>query len=364
MYYDKDEIKNKLTTEQVFELVQDFGGEPQMTNQGFVAATICHNHPGEGSHKLYYYNNSKLFRCYTGCDATFDIFELVSKVRALKAEPNISLYSSVKYVAQRFGFASLDDSNDFFQPLDDWKTIEKYDKIKKVNTLPQGQLQEYNDTILQHLPHPLIRDWMNEGISLNILQYNQIGYYPSGEQITIPHFDINGRFIGLRGRFLGQAQAEYFGKYRPVCINGVLYNHPLGYNLYNLNNSKKNIQKFKKAIIFEGEKSVLLYQSYFGLENDISVACCGSSISLYQIKLLLELCPNEIIVAFDRQFQTIGDEEYKQWVRHLKNIYTAYHKFVDISFIFDKWNLLGYKDAPVDKGKDVFLKLYKQRIRL
>ncbi|MGN1342929.1 MAG: hypothetical protein ACI4VL_07065 [Bacilli bacterium] len=39
----------------------------------------------------------------------------------------------------------------------------------------------------------------------------------------------------------------------------------------------------KKAIVFEGEKSTLLYRSYFGIENDITVACCGSSLSSYQM---------------------------------------------------------------------------------
>jgi len=364
MLYDKDEIKNKLTTEQVFELVQDFGGEPQLTPQGFVAATICHNHPGEGSHKLYYYENTRLFRCYTECDASFDIFELISKIQTLKSAPNTSLYGSVKYVAQRFGFAAITDDDNFFQPLDDWKVIDKYNKLKNVNNLQQNELKAYDTKILQHLPHPIIRDWVNEGISIDVLKYNNIGYYPSSEQITIPHYDINGKFIGLRGRFLGKEQAEFFGKYRPVFIDNILYNHPLGYNLYNLNNSKINISKFKKAIIFEGEKSCLLYQSYFGINNDISVACCGSTVSLFQIQLLLNLHPNEIIIAFDRQFQTIGDSEYKQWVRHLKNIYAAYNKFVTISFIFDKENRLDYKDSPIDKGKDIFLTLYKERVRL
>jgi len=54
-------------------------------------------------------------------------------------------------------------------------------------------------------------------------------------------------------------------------------------NLYNLNNCKDNIRKIKKAIIFEGEKSALKYISYFGEENDIAVACCGSNISAYQM---------------------------------------------------------------------------------
>ena len=58
-----------------------------------------------------------------------------------------------------------------------------------------------------------------------------------------------------------------------------MYNHPLGFSLYNLNNSKNNIKKIQKAIIWESEKSSLLYESYFGIENDITCACCGSSIA-------------------------------------------------------------------------------------
>ena len=54
-------------------------------------------------------------------------------------------------------------------------------------------------------------------------------------------------------------------------------------NLYNLNYSKNQIKNIKKAIVFESEKSCLLYKSYFGIENDISVACCGSSLSAYQV---------------------------------------------------------------------------------
>lgn len=71
-------------------------------------------------------------------------------------------------------------------------------------------------------------------------------------------------------------------------------------SLYNLNNSKNNISIIKKAIVFEGEKSCLLYQSYFGLDNDISVACCGSSLSTYQVQELINLGAEEIIIAFDR----------------------------------------------------------------
>ena len=73
--YNKDTLKENLTIEEVFDLVSELGGEPIMGNGIFTARTICH---GGDSHKLYYYPNTHLFHCYTGCgDASFDIYDLV-----------------------------------------------------------------------------------------------------------------------------------------------------------------------------------------------------------------------------------------------------------------------------------------------
>ena len=135
-------------------------------------------------------------------------------------------------------------------------------------------------------------------------------------------------------------------------------------NLYNLNNSRKNISLIKKAIIYEGEKSVLLHQTYFGLDNDISVACCGSSVSTYQIQLLLESGAEEIIIAFDRQFQKIGDNEFQHLKNNLLKIRQKYNNFALISFIFDSKMLTNYKSSPIDEGKEKFVKLFKERIVL
>lgn len=113
------------------------------------------------------------------------------------------------------------------------------------------------------------------------------------------------------------------------------------------------------------EKSPLLFASYFGADNDISVACCGSSLIAYQVKLLLSLGVKEIIVAFDKQFKTIGDLEFKKWTKKLYNIHYKYSPYCQISFLFDKNdNLLNYKDSPIDQGKEVFLQLFNNRIFL
>ena len=367
MKFDKDEIKEQLTTAMVEDLVRDFGGDPQETPFGFIAGTICHNHPGEGSHKLYYYENTRLFRCYTGCDATFDIFELVCKVHNL-ANPGSewSLYNGVRYVANKFGISGeYIDTEDDFGGLPDMGVFDKYARLKLTqDDQKRIQLKEYDESILNKLCYPRIGDWIDEGMDPNILRMMWIGFCPSTDQITIPHYDDENRFIGLRGRTLGKEEAELYGKYRPMILNGQMYNHPLGLNLYNLTFSKENIKKFQKAIIFEGEKSCLLYKSYFGWDQDISVACCGSSVTSWQINKLIECGAKEIIIAFDRQYQKLGDAEYEHWIRNLHTINLKYSGFVNISFILDTKNKLGYKDSPIDKGPDVFKELYKNRVNV
>ena len=364
--FDKVEIKDSLSSENIFELLVDFGGDPEYSNFGILCSTICHNPPGEGSRKLYFYDNSHLFRCYTGCDSYFDIFELVIKVAKIQWDKDYDLNDAVRWVAQRFGISGENVEEDECKQLEDWKILAAYDKIQELEVKDKKVvLKAYNEDILSRFNYNVkIGPWLNEGISQEALDQAMIGFYPGGDQITIPHFDINGRFIGLRGRTLCKEEGERYGKYRPLKVGKDLYNHPLGMSLYNLNNSKDNIKLIKKAIVFEGEKSTLLYQSYFGLENDISVACCGSSLSTYQVQELIDVGAEEIIIAFDRQFKEIGDEEFQHLKKNLLKLRAKYKNYVNISFIFDKKMITGYKDSPIDCGKDIFLQLFKERIIL
>lgn len=379
--YDKDNIKNQLQIDDVLRLVAELGGEPMMGNSGtfFTSRTICHNVLGEGSRKLYYYDNTKLFQCFTDCGASFDIYELVQKVKNVNGEYKIyynkegnpvtrewQLFDAVDFVAVYFGFsAETSEFEDIQFKLKDWELFDKYDKINQIKEAPKQivELKLYDDTILQHLPRPIIKSWESEGISREVMLKRGIAYDPRTQSIVIPHYNINGQLVGIRERTLIK-EDEIYGKYRPAILNGLMYNHPLGFNLYNLNNSKDAIKIIKKAIVFEGEKSPLLYASYFGIENDITVACCGSNFLNNQMQLLLSLGVEEVIIAFDKQFQEIGDKEWERLVKNYKTLYAKYGAYVQISFMFDKGNLLGYKDSPIDRGKDIFLKLFEERVTL
>lgn len=364
--YDKKAIREELSIDDYFQLVTEWGGNPEFTPFGFISDTICHNPPGEGSRKLYFYENSDLFKCYTDCDCAFDIFELTIKVAQIQSNRKMDLNDAVRYLAAKFNIViDLNDTEDL--GLTDWQYLIAYDKINDIPTVNQvPQLKEYDKRILGPLAiNPnYLTPWINDHIKPQILAHAQIGYNFSTDQISIPHFDKDGRFIGLRGRTMVKEDAERFGKYRPMIINKQQYNHSLGLNLYNLNNSKDNIKRMGKAIVFESEKSTLQFQSYFGLENDISVACCGSSVSSYQIQLLIEDRVQEIIIAFDRQFQALGDNEFKRLKAKLLGLHKKYKNEVLISFIFDKHLITSYKASPTDEGPEKFMQLFKERIIL
>lgn len=357
--YNKDKIKDEIDIQDIFDLLIEFKADPEwLGNEIIICNTICHHHPNDDmSRKLYYYNNSKLFQCWTNCGG-FDIFELVRKVMSIQYHQDYDLNMAVRWIANRFGISG---ENVKENELEDWEVIERYSidcqQVEKV------VLKEYDSTILDRFNYKVrLTPWLKEGISQESLDRAKIGFYAGGDQITIPHYDSNNRLIGIRGRTLCKEEAERFGKYRPLKIRDILYSHPLGVNLYNLNNSKDNIRLFGKAIIFEGEKSCLQYATMFGNDNDISVATCGSNLSAQQVNLLKEAGAKEIIIAFDRQFKDHNSEEFNLWVKKLKKINEKFKNDILVSFIFDKNDLLAYKSSPTDEGKEKFLKLYKNKI--
>ena len=358
-----EEIKNNLTINQIYDILFSLGGNPIIKEEIIISQTICH---GGNSHKLYYYNNTKLFKCYTDCpEESFDIFQLIIKNKKLEGI-DFTLFQAIQFVITFFNLAISNEnfvySNE--EEVGDWQILNKYEQNSSQEKQEKIiEFKFYDDKILKYLPRPKIPMWLKEGISQEAMDNCGIAFDPVSWGIVIPHYNIDGKLIGIRERTLIKEEEEN-GKYKPAILNYQMYNHPLGFNLYNLNNSKDNIRKIKKAIIFEGEKSCLLYQSYFGIDNDISVAVCGSNLTNYQVQLLKSLDVEEIVIAFDKQFKEIGDKEWKGWTKKLTEINKKYSSIVQISFMFDKEDLLGYKDAPIDRGPEIFTQLFERRVML
>ena len=177
------------------------------------------------------YKDTYTFHCYTECGESFDIFELIKRIKSLNklGDCGEDFYTIVLEVANFVNY------NIHQQYIGEY--VSEIDVYEENDT--RIQLKEYDNSILDRFNYDLkITPWLDEGISQEVIKHNRIGYYLGKDQITIPHFDINGRFVGLRGRSISELDCDLYGKYRPMYINKQMYNHPLGMNLYNLNNSK------------------------------------------------------------------------------------------------------------------------------
>ena len=71
----------------------------------------------------------------------------------------------------------------------------------------------------------------------------------------------------------------------------------------------------------------------------------------------------EVIVALDKQYETIDSDECKKWAKHIKDkIIDKLSPFVTVSVLWDTNDLLGYKDSPTDRGKETLLELMENKI--
>lgn len=345
-------LEESLTDEKVIELLTFLGNDEYIDKDDcIIFKTICHNEKAEdASLKLYYYKKNHRFVCYTECGDSFNIYTLFERrynLLGIKYNfyKDIILKISDGKVVQKnnTGFYSVYESD-----------YNKYKRNKPIVNLPH-----YNRNILNIYTSFATPEWLEDGISKEVMDIYDIKYSIANNKIIIPHYDINGNLIGIRGRALNDDDL-LIGKYMPVQIEGYTYSHPLSYNLYGLNIVKDNIKKFEMAIVAESEKSALQYMTMFGKEKAICVACCGSSFHKYQLDLLLNCGAKKILIAFDKEGETW--DKKKKYYNKLYSICNKYKNFCTMGFIFDSSNLLDLKDSPFDKGKEITMKLIEQGV--
>lgn len=353
MSFDANAVKEHLEFEDIYTLLEELGAEPQIVGDTIQCLTICHQ--GD-SHKLYYYENTGLFRCYTHCQDAFDIFELVRKVK------DIDLNTAVYYVVNFFNLQHKIDEVEEESLTDDWKLFRQYKNLRDIVVdNDKIELPSIDSHILDNYPQPHLADWEKEYIPKEVCDYMNIRYNPISGGILIPHYDENGNMIGIRERTLVQENEKY-GKYRPVKIQGKLRNHPLSFNLYGLDKAKERISETGIAMVFESEKAVLQSIGYLGLKNNVAVGMCGSTLSNYQFHLLLDAGAKEICIGVDRDFHQLYDEDYRKVLTKMDRMYHKYSPSCNLSFMFDTKGITGYKMSPTDANREVFLQLWRERL--
>lgn len=322
------------------------------TEQAIIFPTYCHNtQPKEGSDKLYYYKDEKIFKCYTECKNQFDVFEMIIKVNKLRGDQNYGL-------RQALDFANVYINQTFDQSIHD--DLVYLANLNKPTNIETDEITIRDMSILENFPYDSegVKSWIKEGITEEAMKKFKIGYHNYLNGITIPAFDNEGHLVGVRIRFLNEDSKI---KYMPLKVGFEYMNFPTGKFLYGTAQNKKAIQKIKKAIIFEGEKSVLKMEDYFPGMN-FSVATFGKRLGQDHLNTLVKLGVEEAILAYDKDYTNNSEftakfEEYKETAKILKG-------YMNVSIVMDLENNLDYQDSPADKGKEVFEKLLNSRQRI
>lgn len=355
-----NKILDMITTSDIVQLVSKFG-IPETSiryyNNQLIMPTGCHNEIiGTAKHKLYYYEDSKKFHCYTCC-GSMNPFEFV--VQAYRTRGIKYSLSNAAIIIERIIQERLRDGFAVVTPPSNVK--------KEIEEDWHKSLTEYNPSVMNCFSRnkKYLKVWEKEGISFDAMDKFGIKFDMIRNRMVIPIYDDKGVFVGAKVRNFNQEDIENGRKYMPLIHNNEIYTYDKGKILYGLNFNKKNIKNAKRAIIFESEKSTILYESLYVGNKAVSIG--GSNVSIYQTELLKQYKVETVVLALDNDYSLLPDEngEYDKYFglyKMLKEANKLDAKGFNVEIVYDwEQSFLENKDAPIDKGREIWNKLYRNR---
>lgn len=350
-----DILITKVNTSDILRLMEHLGIPETLVRYGndcLIFPTICHNElMSNPSHKLYYYENTKRFYCYTNCKgmSIYDFIMNTYKARGSKITYSQAymLLDSMVEDRLKHGFAVIEAPHVHHET--------------KITENWAEQLTVYNPHVLECFTQQpkYLAAWLEEGIDYDVLVEFGVKFDMVRNRIVFPIIDHLGRLVGIKVRNFNQKDLEEHRKYMPLWHNKELYNYPKMMVAYGYYQNKSVIKKAKEVIVYEAEKSVLKHGSYFTQNKSIAIG--GSSFSEYHSIILKDAGVEKIVLALDNDWDEDGNRFYGL-EKAIKEGYKIQDMGFDVDIIYD-WDgdLLGNKDAPIDRGRQIYSKLYRER---
>lgn len=218
-----------------------------------------------------------------------------------------------------------------------FKPQKKAQKESKATVLPDNVMQKFEKR------QDKLDVWRREGISDASLDKFQIFYDSFSDRLVYPIRNLSGKIVNIGGRTL-----DPLWKDKKLRKYTYFYSWGTMDTIYGLAENLEAIKKRREIILFEGAKSVMLANSW-GIEN--TGAILTSHLNPHQMKILAKLGVRAVF-ALDKDVDVSKDHNIRKLTQ-----------YIHVETIADRNNLLDEKDAPVDKGKEVFETLYEQRIK-
>lgn len=307
--------------------------------------------------KLYFYKDSKVIVSYT-MGRSYDIFALVQQRLSILNQPH-SFLQAIDFICSCLGFSSDKFNRISDKKIYDWESsLGKFLRIKK----GESSLQEYDNQILNEMEKIYYQGWIDEGISIDSMEKYGIGYYDRLHAITIPCQDKEGRLIGVRVRNL-EPEKEEQAKYLPLMLNnGKVYKFNTNQVFYGINYNWYNIEETKHCILCEGEKSVLIADTWWHEKSNV-LAMFGSNLGQVRKNQLLKMGVNHITIALDSDFHKDNrkDEEFCSYWQKVIKFAEMFRGFCSVDVVLNNIGLDGYKCSPFDFGEEIWNKLWENR---
>ncbi len=276
-----------------------------------------------------------------------DIYFLVSYIHHDKRgerELFDDIPNAKKFICELFGWTeyingSYKSRTDYVAPL---KAILK-GKKKKKEYKPNPVLPEeiMNEFYYKGQPLPY-KGWIEEGISYNTQVMYGVGFDLESKRIVFPLRNRFGKIVGVKGRIMkteDDPERKYLYLYR--CNNR--------YEWFNWHYAHPYILMEKKVYIVESEKSCMKLFEH-GIYNVVAIG--SSEIAEEQAQMIKQLGLDiQIILCYDKGIERDIIEEQ-----------AVIFDGRDVRYMFDEDDLLENKDAPIDRGIDIWSKLDKEYI--
>lgn len=226
--------------------------------------------------------------------------------------------------------------------------LHKRKSVIQCNTVVE---REYlPDNYIDRYAKKPITEWLDEGITQEVLDKYEVRYDKNNNSIVFPIRDVAGRIIAIKSRTL-------YPNHKDLGIPKYIYYQKIITSdfLFGLYQNYQNIKDKNEVIVLEGAKGVMLAESY-GYNNVVSLET--SKINSHQKNLLLQLKCN-ITFALDKgvKISTTKSKNNSCCIGLLP-------KMTNVYVVEDRQNLIDDKDSPVDKGKEVWQKLYESRYKI
>jgi len=274
--------------------------------------------------------------------------DLITLVMSIK---NISFVEANKYLHKLLGlkYQYKNTKNKSKQEEDKTDPLEIFKKIKrKRKSVNINDIEIYDNTIIEEYEPVLYVDWVKEdGIMEFTRKRFNIGYSYKHKRIVIPIRYWAGEeddYIGIIGRTtIKNFDLFDIAKYYP------LKPYLKSLNLYGLQENYKGIQEAGCCVVLESEKNVLKRHSRL---DETTVAIGSHNLSDEQVKILIGLNVS-IIIAYDKGIS----------LKHIRSECERFYGIRDISYIYDKHDLLKDKESPTDKPNKIYNYLLKHKIK-